>query len=146
MVQTMHAVAADGNIVVIRDVPRQPVVGYHPTGQARTVDTAPDEQVMYATKGNGNAVTELTDHETAVITSGAGGNASLATSQTGGIAAADRISAGRITGVTGTTLSPTGALGSVTSSIGGGVGGGVGRATDGLANTLGGVLSRTGGM
>lgn len=142
-----QAFAGDGKIVVIREVPYQSVGGLRFTGQAHKVDVAPDEQILSGTNGlankNGNYITELTDGESSIIAGGVLNNTTTITSTQQAGSSYDGSAMGRVVNTLGDKLSPTGSLGAMTSSVGGGVGGGVSRATDTLSSALSGAMSHS---
>jgi len=147
---TTQAYAGDGAVVIMREVPYQSWNEPRHTGQVLAVGVAPDQGLVSMTGngslGKGNAVTELTDLESAVIASGNGSTGSLLNSGLQNSAAYEGISAGHATGTLSSALSPTGPVGSAISGIGGGAGGTVRRATESLTNTLNGAMSHAGGM
>jgi hypothetical protein len=131
--------AGDGNLVIGREVPHQPVRGYRHTGRVHQVDVGPDEQVNSMAD---TSFTELTDMEAAGVTGGMSNRTLSPTLINGRLMPIDRATASTINTLSSTTLSPIGTLGTVTSGVGGRVTG----ATGGLSNTLGRILPQTGGM
>lgn len=150
--------AGDGKVVLMREVPYQPVVGIRETGRVLAIDVAPDAKVQTIAKSMtgslsnnggssvGGVVTELTDRESSIIAGGMGGNVMGIASGQQNTSAYDGLVTGAVGSALGSTLSPNGTLSSLTSSIGGSVGGSVGRVTDSLTNTLSGAIFRASGI